>query len=204
MIERINLIEKRKFSFSYRSIIQAGVFVAMICGAVYGFQIYRGTGYQKSMTQMNSEITLLKVEREQLLKEQPKKLTEGSHQELQNIFITTPKWAALLADIGQRLPNKVWLTGLKASSVSAGLPMTDAKPIAAPTPAVAGAPPAPPPAPKSQLVMNGVADQVGQLGDFVDSLIESPYIDTANLLNTRKEETYFTFEIICDMVPESS
>lgn len=194
MIERIDFIERQALSFTYTRIFQVVGLAVLICGTTFGVQFGRVVYHQKQLAKLKIEIDQLQEERKKLLKTTATLLAEGSNAELQNIFTQTPPWAKMLTDIASRLPNTVWLSGIKGATARVELPKSGSSNANAPSSApVTGG--------TNSLVLNGTTGSIADLAVFVAKLQESSFISRAHLTNTRKEEERFTFEIICDMLP---
>lgn len=195
MIERINLIEKEAFQFSYKRIMQALVGVVGFCAIIYGFQFARVSYYQKQIQTLTDQQEALNSERATLVKATPTQITEGSNAELQKVFLDTPRWSDFMRDLSGRLPGTVWFTGIKAATARSDLPKSGSS---APNPATSGGAPAG--SGKNSLSLVGITSSMGDLTLFVAALQKSPFVSKATLTNSREEESRFTFEIVCDMV----
>lgn len=178
MIQRINLIEKEPFQFSYNKLIRVVVLVILFCGFLYGFQVMRLVMNNKKTEKLTVEIVELKKERERLLKRVEPEVTGGTtFQQLKRVFDRSPSWAKTLSDITHRLPGSVWLTSFNSSTPDEAKKTNGNK-----------------------LLIKGKARNVADLSVFIGRLHESPYVSKAFLINSKKAGADFTFEIDCDIM----
>ena len=178
MIQRINLIEKEPFQFSYNKLIKVVVVMILFCGLLYGFQVMRLAMNNKKTESLTFEIVELKKERERLLKRVEPEVTGGTTlQQLKRIFDLSPSWAKTLSDITHRLPGTVWLTSFKSANPNEAKKTTGNK-----------------------LLIKGKARSAADLSVFIGRLNESPYVSRAFLISSRKAGPDFTFEIDCDIM----
>ena len=113
MIERINLIEKEPFKFSYQKIVKIGAGLVVLCVYLFAFQLTKMYFNNKKITHLESQVITLKKEKETLLRLAPQKVAGGPLEELIQIFTQNPPWASLLSDVTNKLPSTVWLTNFK-------------------------------------------------------------------------------------------
>ncbi len=195
MIERINLIEKIPYELSYTKIVQIVVGVIAFCVLVFGVQ----TGWEfyqnKKTISLRSEIDRLDAEKKMLIKAAPPKIENGPNAEIRTIFTTTPRWADLLEDIGNRLPSNVWLTAINAANAQKAVvvaPSANNASSAAAKPAVA-------PPRETGVVVNGIATDAESMALFIQKLKASPFIAEVGLKHSEKEGDKFLFGVECSM-----
>ena len=174
MIQRINLIEKEPFRFTYEKLFFAGAAVIFLCASLFAVQILRVKANAKKTDLLSAQINTLKLEREKLLKKSDSQWQGGPLFELKKVFDQTPAWGKVLTDLSHRLPGTVWLTGFKSfkrEGMAAG----------------------------KGLVLNGIARDPADLTVFLSHLTESPFVSRAVLSSSKKESAGFTFAMECDI-----
>ena len=196
MIERINLIEKKPFDFTYQKILMiVGVF-ALVAALLFGYQTVRIKLHDRKLEALNASIANLKSERDKLLKAAPPKIGGGRHAQLTNIFNNTPVWNELVADITTRLPSTVWLTELNGilrvnkpvdakkdkSEKKTDNPMEDS--VATVT---------------RSLKLSGNAKEFDDIALFLSQLSASPFVKGATLAESKKNQDTYSFTIECDL-----
>jgi len=196
MIERINLIEKKPFEFTYQKLLLIGSSVILLATIMVGVQFLRAKYHERSLDKIKTDITRLEGERERLLKAAPPKVNSGRHSELLTILSNTPKWGQLMLDVSNRLPSTVWLTQFEGvARVVANLPKNDKKnrnKKSSKTESTAVS--------TRELLLNGVSRDFNDLAMFLNLIEESPFVKTAVLSSSSKDKAGFTFEIRCDMM----
>lgn len=182
MIERINLIEKKAFVFTY-GLLMAGLGgIALFCVLLLGVQTLRTTMAQKKLKRVNEEVELLKNRQQNLMSTASNTMDQGSGSELKRVFSKTPQWSHLLNDIGQRLPESVWLTSFKGM-ISA-------------TPAAPGGKDA---KTTSPIVLQGIARSPNDLAIFLSQLNASPLLAHVVLTTSKADGGNFMFTIESDL-----
>lgn len=194
MIERIDLIEKEAFSFTFAKLTRVGMGIAIFLAALYGIQVARVYYYNEKIKELNAQVETLKEERKKLLKSVPTKLAEGAHAELQNIFLHAPVWATLIKNVAAALPGSIWITGFKASSEQVELPKSGSS--------SANAPSTPSPTGRGQLSMNGIAPRASDINQLVNRLKITPWISEPVISGLQMDKAGFLFSVHCDIVPQ--
>lgn len=188
MIERINLIEKEPFTFTYTKIIQLVVLVILLCGVAYGYQFGRAYFAQKEINTLRQSISTLKAENKALKKEAPPKIQPSSQTKLQSIFDSRTKWSIVIEDIIKPMPNTVWLTSVrqKTKTISTGGSKKKKK-NQAPAPVII----------EAGLVLEGETSHPRHLADFAGGLTDSPLIRKASIGSVEKGKENYKFDIDC-------
>lgn len=204
MIERIDLIEKEPFKFTYKKIMQAGGVALLICFLLLGTLMFRSFYYKKKISKIQNSITALKEEFNELNKNTPPQLEQGSQSELKNIFSNTPKWGQLIQDLSSRLPGNVWLTDLKGQAKKPVIAVTSSKKDSDKKKDKKNKDKNKTEEAESKtrdLILNGYSITMPDLATFVKSLQQSPYLNRVILTSSKLDKVGFTFTVECDMVP---
>lgn len=189
-MQRLNLIEKEPFSFTYGKLatgigVTAGLLVVLLLS-----QIARTLWYEKKIGIFEEDIERIKKRQELLAKKEPPKLEKGRMGPLKAALGLPPR-SHLLGDIVGRMPGSVWLTSIRinAPEMASEKKEEDSKKKKAESTKSEGKP----------LVLKGVARRPADLASFLSGLNGSPFIARAILASSRMEEEGFTFAIECDL-----
>lgn len=119
MIKRINLIEKNVFQFTYLMLLQVCSLVILLNVFLNGYQVYKAGDLEEKLKKETVVLRKLEAQRDELMKKPvKKKISVGQYQDLFDRIESTPKWSLLLEDVGDKLPNTVWITKFQSSAVS--------------------------------------------------------------------------------------
>ncbi len=205
MIKRINLIEKKAFSFTYLRLMQICSGVVTIIVALIAFQVFNAGRLEAGLKSAEKEIKDLEVKRDELLKQPTQtRVSVGQYQELLDHLENTPKWSRLMVELINRLPNTVWITSLKSSAGAAKVAATeegsedkkgkksksnrdkkdDKKAVAE-----AGKPS------PSLFEMAGMSSDMRNVTEFTTNLSQSRIFKNLVLTESNKENYGFTFKI---------
>lgn len=187
MIERINLIERKQFVFTYGILMLGLMGIAFLCLLLLGVQTLRTSWAEKKLDRMNAEVELLKNRQQNLMMTKSNRLDEGSGSELKRIFSAAPRWSQVLSDIGLRLPGSVWLTSFKGTA--AGTTGQTGEKVADKNQAVAAKP----------IVLQGVARSPNDLALFLSQLNASPKLNHVILTASKADGGSFMFTIESDL-----
>ncbi|MBI4411489.1 MAG: PilN domain-containing protein [Deltaproteobacteria bacterium] len=197
MIQRINLIEREPFKFSYQRLIHAVVGVILFCAFIYGIQIVRVVAGHSKLKRLHQEMAELKVEQERLLKRvEPEWKGSAAAERLKSVFAGAPVWSDVLDDLAQRLPGSVWLTGFETSGNEAEkqeekeVKKEGKKEVKKETRKRTGL----------FLELRGRAKSAADLSLFMARLEESPHISKAVLRDSKIDNGDFAFEVECDIM----
>lgn len=206
MIERINLIEKTPFKFSYSKLARAGIAIVALCALVYGGRFLQLKFYKDKVATLSETITTLKEEQQQLIKTVPKRTEPGAAGTLKSLFLQSPRWADMIEDISLRMPATLWLTSIKGVVRAAPKPGKDEK----------GKEKEKKDAAKEKdkgkdkdkkdepagfnLVLTGQSLRSEAVATFLSQLQESEFLTRTTLSSLKKTESGFSFTIECDMV----
>lgn len=114
MIKRINLIEKKAFSFTYQKLMQICLVFVLLCVGLVVFKSYQVSQKQSELKFKKQELLTLEKKRDALMNRPMKKEVEvGEFQELFDQIDRIPKWSKLLSDVSVNLPGNVWITSFK-------------------------------------------------------------------------------------------
>lgn len=176
-VERINFIEKEPFQFTYRKMlfIGAGLFVLMI--SLAGLQWIRAKMVEKSVTQLNTEVIHLKVEREELVRQSAPNLvgnSTGAQTELLKVFDTPFSWAGTLRDITAQISRSLWLINVDSSDKESG-------------------------SLRKGLALKGRAEEASAITSFVKALADSTRFENVVLTSTKQTTgpngTFYDFSV---------
>lgn len=111
MIKRINLIEKKVFSFTYLRLVQICLAVVLLNLAMISFKLIDVKRLEMKLKREKIQLTQLEVQKDEMMKKPEKvKISVGQYQELLDKIQGSPKWAKFFNDLSSRLPNTVWIT----------------------------------------------------------------------------------------------
>ncbi|OGQ06946.1 MAG: hypothetical protein A3G32_07045 [Deltaproteobacteria bacterium RIFCSPLOWO2_12_FULL_40_28] len=203
MIERINLIEKEPFKFSYQKIVKIGAGLVVLCVYLFAFQLTKMYFNNKKITHLESQVITLKKEKETLLRLAPQKVAGGPLEELIQIFTQNPPWASLLSDVTNKLPSTVWLTNFKTQIKKQEKKKQETKDKNEKTSKSKKGeePPVIKEMDLNSITLVGLAKSVADLSGFLVHLNDSPFITRPTLSNTDRKDASFTFQIECDILP---
>jgi Tfp pilus assembly protein PilN len=184
MIERINLIQKDPFKFTYRRVVQVIGSALVLCALLFGSMMFRLNLNNKDMTKLKQQISELEAQRQVLLKAAPTKVDTGPFSDVKNQLVTTPPWSEFVTDIGNRLPVGSYLTSLSASVAQKQPAKADAKKEAKQITTKEGA-----------VVVTGISKNADEMSFFATKLKDSIYVDTVALKSSEKVDQGFSFVI---------
>lgn len=195
MVQRINLIEKEPFRFSYANLLKVVggllfllVLIAGIQFVRYKIRVARLTGTEIRLVNLRSDV-------ESMLKTAVPAAAATSYGQLKGLFTQSPQWGNVIRDIGGRLPGTVWLTSMKSTqSADESKAASSRREPGKTAPAAKGKGPA------NELLLQGKGVEMGEIARFTAALNESPYLRKAVLISSKKEATGFAFTIRCDMI----
>lgn len=115
MIKRINLIEKQKFSLTYKNLAQIYLGVFAVIALVIGVQHLRVYRMKPLINQTKIELENLR-EQNKVLTSRPvkKKVSVGELQDLLDELESVPNWSKLMRMVTYNLPNSVWVASIKS------------------------------------------------------------------------------------------
>jgi Tfp pilus assembly protein PilN len=180
IVKRINFIEKEPFVLSYRKMLWIGGILVGVAVLFYGAQRTRVFVLEKKVTQLNSEVTKLKEERDRRLKElegasgDP---TASARSVLFRIFDDPLTWSVLLKELTLQIPNSLWLSSVKSHEK--------------------------PDAPSQRGIgLDGQANGAEAVSHFVKSISESPYFEKVILTSSEqaKKSQGESYEFSIDLV----
>lgn len=189
MIERINLIEREPFKFTYRKVVAIVAVAVGICALLFGILIFRIHFQDKSMAVIQTKISALETERQSLLKAAPTKVDTGPYSEVKNQILATPPWSELMVDIGNRLPSGTYLTSLTAAADQKTTVAADTKTKKEAKVEVK----------KGGLTLSGISKDADEMSDFANKLKASIFVKAVDLKSSVKEDKGFNFVIECDL-----
>lgn len=192
MIERINLIERDPFKFTYKRIVQIVAGFVIVLVVIFAIQSIRVHLAQKELRTTRQEIQKLEEEKIKLLKTQPKRVLKGPNARLKSTFTEAPEWGKLISDVESRLPSDMWLSSIKASGQQ--VITTEVKKDGKKETQTTIKP--------ASMVLRGFAKEMKDLWTFYKTLKNSPFVETANLSQTKRVQGNFTFSIECVIIPE--
>lgn len=119
MIKRVNLIEKKAFSFTYLQLLRICMIVILLNVLIVGYQFYQTKRLDKKVKKENIALQKLEAQRNTLTKRPvKKKVSVGQYQDLLDRIENTPRWSRLLDEVSQNLPNTVWITTFQSESTA--------------------------------------------------------------------------------------
>ncbi|MDO8519885.1 MAG: PilN domain-containing protein [Deltaproteobacteria bacterium] len=191
MIERINLIERNPFRFTYGILLLGIGSIVVLSLLLMVGQIVREKMAEKKLTSIQETIEGLKEKQEDLMKAESLGLDASSGSALAIIFLKAPRWSLIIQEIATRLPGSVWLTSIRAAppeeeGKAVKKEKKDKSKKEAP---VAG----------KTLYLSGEARSPQDLSLFIAQLSESPQFTRVILASSKMDEGSFTFNLQCDM-----
>jgi len=201
MIRRINLIEKKAFSFTYLKLMQICMGVIVVCILVISYKVYHVKSLDKQYRAEQIVLRSLEEKKDQLLKKPAKKkVSVGQYQDLLDKIQNTPKWSSFFDELGNRLPNTVWIT--KFSSATMGVSSKkgkvskdknkkkETKKKKTNTFEL----------PKHRLVFNGLSKELRTITEFTKALSDFRHMENVTLEESNKESFGFSFKIKSEIV----
>lgn len=202
MIKRINLIQKKAFSFTYQMLLQVCLAVVLINALFVGLQVYRTDSMQKEKIQLDAEVRKLESQRDELMKKPNKtKISVGQFQELFDRIENTPKWSKVLDDLSQRLPNTVWITFFKTDTAAPAAAADSSKKISKSFRDRDKSKAAPPPeqtavVQKNHFVeLSGMSSDAKNITEFTTNLSRSEFFKGLTLSESGKQSFGYEFKI---------
>lgn len=199
MIKRINLLEKKAFSFTYLKLMQICLIVIALNGLLIGYQYYNVMRMEKKIQSKNVEYTQFEEKRDELLKKPVKKrVVVGEFQSLVDKIEDMPSWSKLLDEVTKRLPNTVWITNFKTIGVAvstAVAPTQNPKSFRKKTGEDANQKTVAPPTQTIQVEISGLSRDMRNITEFATKLSGSDYFGHATLTNSNKQTFGYVFTI---------
>lgn len=210
MIQRINLIERQAWSFTYQNLLQICAVVVIVNIFFVGFQFFRIRYLQPKIATAQIEMDELNAANTQLTATtttQPvkRKVSIGEFQPLFDALDAIPDWAHYMRVVTNSLPNSVWINTFK----STGPPSPAGRNLGAkienatlenqsttPTTTV------PILAPRVEISGTGV--DIKGVADFMSALEKSKLFDDLALVNTLKQDYGYQFTLQGDVVLENA
>lgn len=201
MIKRINLIEKKAFSFTYLRLVQICLIVVLLNLLLFVYQSFQANRTQKQIASEQLQLKKLEAKKE-LLTKRPvrKRVSAGQYQGLVDRIEGTPRWSELLTEISKRLPNTVWLTTFRSESTfAAATPETKdkSKSVKAQkkTSRRAGA------VSRHTMEVNGLGADMRYVTEFATNLSQSDYFKNLTLAEAVKQSFGVSFKIQSEIKP---
>lgn len=199
MIKRINLIEKKAFTFTYLRLMQICLVVVLINISFVAFKIYNVSSLEKKLKNEKISLSKLEAKRDDLMKKPAKKkISVGHYETLLDKIENTPKWATLLNEMSRKLPNTVWITKFRSVSSAGAVSAPDAKSSKKgkkkgkkkqkAAPVVTGPT-------KHSLEVSGLGSDMRNITEFTTKLSQSEYFLNLVLTKSDKETYGYTFTI---------
>lgn len=207
MIKRINLIQKKAFSFTYLMLLQVCLLVVSVIVLLVVYQVYRTGSLEKTLAEEQKVLKVLEAQRDELMKKPSKtKVSVGQYQELFDQIENTPKWSKVLDDMSNRLPNTVWITNLKTDTAAGGAVELDDKKVsksfrdrdkgkAPQKTADADKSPAPYVPKKHFIDLAGMSADMKNITEFSSVLSSSELFRNITLVQSNKQSFGFEFKI---------
>lgn len=174
MIQRVNLLEKKRFQMTYAMLLMSVLGLFFLCAAAYGFQSLSQYQMKNKIVQRTADIERLKQERERLMNKESVLKGTGPYIEIQNILYKIPPWPALLNSLAMALPSNVWLSSFQTSTKQEGSIQREVK-------------------------LLGSAKKPQALALFLKELEKSSYFEEVTLKQSQEKGGMFEFEIHCDI-----
>jgi|APSaa5957512535_1039671.scaffolds.fasta_scaffold220716_1 hypothetical protein len=191
MIKRINLIEKKAFSFTYQKLTQICIGIVVLNLLSFGYQAFQVSRMHKDIEAKKIEMKKLEVEKSMLMKRPAKKrVNVGGHQDLINKIQDSAKWSVILNEITLSLPNAVWITTFKSNNKKAPKVATkkkkndkknDKKEVVV--------------VPRNKFEVSGLGRGMRNITEFTINLSKSVYFYSPTLTDSAKEGYGFSFTI---------
>lgn len=198
MIKRINLIEKKPFSFTYQRLLQICLCVLLLLAVMVEMAVLKSQRLQKKITATQEEITQLELKKETLTKQRPVKKTVsvGAYQELFDLIQGIPHWSKIISDVGEQLPQTVWITQFQSTSslVSAAPAEPSGKDKSVKTQA-----PQQPKVSKNVLQLNGVSSDMRAITEFTAKVSRLSYLQNVVLDESVRQGYGFMFKLTGDI-----
>jgi Tfp pilus assembly protein PilN len=195
MIKRINLIEKKPFTFTYQRLLQICLCVLLLLAVMVELAVLKSQRLQKKITATQEEITRLELKKEELTKQKPVKKTVsvGAYQELFDLIQSTPHWSKIISEVGEQLPQTVWITQFQSASslVSVAPAEPSSKDKSSKTPA----PQPQPKVAKNTLQLNGVSSDMRAITEFTTKVSRLAYLQNVVLDESVRQGYGFMFKL---------
>lgn len=195
MVERINLIEREPFRFTYANIVKGVGGLLFLLILVAGVQFVRLKVRQARLAGTEIKLTTLRSDVESMLKTAVPAAAATSYGQLKGLFTQAPRWGEVIRDIGGRLPGTVWLTSMKTTQATDESKSASSKKESGKTSLVAKGK-----GPANEILLQGKGVELEEIAQFTATLNESPYLRKAVLISSKKEGSGFAFTIRCDMI----
>lgn len=194
MIKRINLIEKKPFSFTYQRLLQVCLCVLLLLAVMVELAVLKSQRLQKKITATQEEITRLELKKEELTKQKPVKKTVsvGAYQELFDLIQNIPHWSKIISDVGEQLPQTVWVTQFQ--STSSLVSVAPAEPSSKDKSSKNPVPPQPKVA-KNTLQINGVSSDMRAITEFTTKVSRLTYLQSVVLDESVRQGYGFMFKL---------
>lgn len=195
MIKRINLIEKKPFTFTYQRLVQICLCTLLLLAVAVELAVFKTQRLQKKIAVEQEEIARLESKKEELTKKRPVKQTAsvGEYQELFEIVQNTPHWSGIISDVGEQLPQTVWMTQFQSTSS-----LVTVAPVEEPgkdkssskTPVVSQ-----PKVAKNTLQINGVSSEMRSITEFTAKVSRIEYLQNIVLDESVRQGYGFMFKL---------
>ncbi len=196
MIKRINLIEKKPFTFTYQKLIQICLLVLLALALFVEGTVLKTKKLQKNVNALQTELAQLDTTRNELTKLPVQKtVTVGEYQEIFDVIQNTPHWSNVLADVGLQLPNTVWITQFESSSTLQS--------VSTPDPNKTGPDSVGPvitqKVAKNTLELSGVGSDMRSITEFTAKLSRVDYLKNVILSESTRQGYGFLFKMKGDI-----
>lgn len=176
MIQRINLLEKKRFKVTYGLLLALFLVVLTLSLLLAGTAWFGQFQAERHIALLQTDIDRLKVERERLMAKGETSQEKGPLKELLAILEKEPHWSQLLNKISKALPSNVWLVSFKSFDREGS-------------------------SAQKSIILNGWAKKAKDLAVFMGTLETDPYFEGIVLTSSKKEDGAFNFSISCDITP---
>ena len=200
MIKRINLIEKKAFSFTYLKLMQICMAVLLVNVLIVISQVSHVKYLRVKEDALQQVVNDLQAKQNELTKRPVKKKVDvGQYQDLFNRLNNTPHWAELLDQISKSMPNSLWITQFNSASQVPGTVIVQPSTKLTKKPEDKNTPP--PSVPKiNTLVLTGITNEIKNVTDFSRVLAAMRQMKNLTISNSDKDAFGFTFEIKGEVV----
>lgn len=199
MIKRINLVEKKAFTFTYQKLLQVCLVVVAFNALLVGYQVFKVTGLRSDLEVVQAEFQALEKKNQELLKKpQKKKISIGQYQELFDRIDNTPRWSRLLSEMAASLPNTVWITAFRSSTGSTQSKVVQNK-AKGKNKKEKEAQPVVSADKKHRLELNGLGFDIKNITEFAKNLSQSEYFKELTIADSHKETFGVSFKITSEI-----
>lgn len=160
-MERINFIEKRPFSFSYKKILLCGGAILGLLLFTYGTQRIRIYFIDQNVTRLTEELNVLKAQQEKKLAQIQQGAGSATLVVLRESLEGSPLWSKTLLKVVESMPNDLWLSDVKSYNKDVT---------------------------KKALILNGQAREAASIASLVEHLSKSGYFQDVFLTSSTVEQ----------------